>query len=228
MTDPVTQSTRTTRGPTDDPGYQAAHFRFVPGRVAVWREVARALQADVPRDAVLLDLGAGYGYFVNAIEARERHALDRSPSILDHAAPGVTPHVGDCTDLSRFGDGSFDVVFAGHLLEHLTREQVDATLGEVRRVLRPGGRLLVLQPNFRRCVREYFDDYTHVTVFTDHSLRHWLEARGFRVRKLVPGFLPGDSRSSRPTWPLLVRLYLRLPLRPFAQQMYCVAERPGP
>lgn len=209
-----------------DVGYHEAHFRFVPGRVEVWREVARYIQRDVPRDAVLLDIGAGYGYFVNAIEARERHALDRGPAIASHVAPGVTAHVGDCTDLSRFRDGMFDVVFAGHLLEHLTREQVDRTLGEVQRVLRSGGRLILLQPNFRLCVRDYFDDYTHVTVFTDHSLARWLEARGFRVLKMVPGFLPGDFRSRRPTWPLLVRLYLRSPFRPFAQQMYCVSERP--
>lgn len=192
----------------------------------MWKEVAQVIQRDVPRDAVLLDLGAGYGYFVNAIQARERHALDRSPAITGHVAPGVVAHVGECTDLSRFADGTFDAVFAGHLLEHLSHEQVDQTLGEVRRVLRPGGRLLLLQPNFRLCVREYFDDYTHLTVFTDHSLPRWLEARGFRVLRIEPRFLPGDSRNSRPTSPFLVRLYLRLPFRPFAQQMYCVAERP--
>ena len=49
-----------------------------------------------------------------------------------------------------------------------------------------------------------------------------------RVVKMCPRFLPGDTRSSRPKWPWLVKLYLRIPprFRPFAQQMYCVAERP--
>ena len=205
--------------------YWDAHLRFDPAREGVWRELARVIQRDVPRGARLLELGAGYCQFVNSIEALERHALDRETRVREFVGPGVRPHVGTSTDLSMFADGALDVVFASNLLEHLSREQVEATFREVRRVLAPGGRFIVMQPNYRLCPREYFDDYTHLTVFTDWSLAHWLEASGFRVAKMIPGFIPGDARSSRPKWPWLVRLYLRLPVRPFAQQMYCVAVR---
>ena len=51
------------------------------------------------------------------------------------AAPHVTPVVGDCTDLARFESGSFDVVFASNLLEHLERPASSRLLSEARRVL---------------------------------------------------------------------------------------------
>lgn len=209
-------------------GYWGAHLRYEPERELVWREVARVIQADIPAHARLLELGAGYCQFVNHIRALERHALDIEPRVREFAGDGVRVHVGSCTDLRMFADGAMDVVFASNLFEHLAREQFEATVREVRRVLVPGGRLIALQPNYRHCAREYFDDYTHVTVFTDRSLTRWLEALGLRVTKLVPRFIPGDFRNSRPKWPWLVRAYLRLPawLRPLAQQMYCVAEKP--
>lgn len=211
----------------EDQGYWASHFKFDPARVAVWREVARIIQRDIPPGSRVLDLGAGYCYFINNIEAGARHALDRDPGIAEYAAPGVVPHVGECTELSMFQDASLDVVFASNLFEHLTRDEFEATVVEVHRVVRPGGRLIIVQPNYRYCAREYFDDYTHRTVFTDWSLSHWLEARGFVVKTMLPRFIPGDFRSSRPKWPWLVRLYLHLPtrFRPLAQQMYCVAVR---
>ena len=220
---------RPTRGEPDsgpERGYWDAHLRYEPAREAVWRELARVIQRDVPPGARLLELGAGYCQFVNHIQALERHALDREARVREFAGPGVRAHVGSSTDLRMFADGALDVVFASNLLEHLPRADVEATFREVFRVLAPRGRFIVLQPNYRRCPREYFDDYTHVTVFTDWSLARWLEASGFRVAKMVPGFMPGDSRSSKPKWPWLVWLYLRLPFRPFAQQMYCVAVRP--
>lgn len=210
-------------------GYWSAHLRFDPQRDLVWQELARVFQADIPEGSRLLELGAGYCYFVNHIRALERHALDREARVREFAGPGVKTHVGSSTDLSMFADRALNVVFASNLFEHLSRHEFEATIREVQRVLVPGGRLMILQPNFRFGVRDYFDDYTHVTVFTDWSLARWLEALGMRVRKMVPRFIPGDARSGRPKWPWLVRLYLRLPLRlrPLAQQMYCIAEKPA-
>ena len=51
-------------------------------------------------------------------------------------------------------------------------------------MLRPGGRLLVIQPNFRYAFREYFDDYTHRSMFTDVSLPNLLRAQGFEIERV--------------------------------------------
>lgn len=190
----------------------------------MWRAIGRYLRPCVPAEGRVLDLGAGYCSFVNNVEARERHALDVLPSFVAHAAPGVTTHVGTCEDLGRFEPGWFDVVFASNLLEHLEWPAIERTLPEIRRVLKPAGRLLLLQPNFRYCSRHYFDDYTHRTVFTHVSLADLLTARGFAVERVVPRLLPFSFKSRAPKWPFLVALYLRSPVRPLARQMLVVAR----
>ena len=83
---------------------------------------------------------------------------------------------------------------------------------------------LLLQPNFRYCVREYFDDYTHRTIFTHVSLADRLRAHGFDVERVEARFLPLSFKSRLPAWPWLVDLYLRLPWRPLAKQMLVVAR----
>jgi predicted SAM-dependent methyltransferase len=97
-----------------------------------------------------------------------------------------------------FGSGQLDVVFTSNLLEHVSRAEVRKTLTEIRRVLKPGGRLLLIQPDYRYCAREYFDDYTHQMVFSHVSIR--LTGLITRVRTSSwlsrPRFRPPGSRES--------------------------------
>jgi SAM-dependent methyltransferase len=197
-----------------------------PHRRAVWAYVVRYLEPWIPANGRLLELGAGYCDFSNSASAARRVAMDAAPSVVDHVEPGVEPEVGDCTDLGRFGDETFDVVFASNLLEHLTREQCTRLLHEARRVLVPGGRLILVQPNFRLRPGEYFDDYTHVQIFTDRSLPDLLVAEGYVIRRVEPRFLPLTMKSRFSALTFLVPLYLRSPVKPMAGQMLLVAERP--
>lgn len=204
--------------------YFDSRFTPDPARDAVWGAICRYLARYVPPTGRVLDLGAGYCSFVNNVAAADRHALDVAPSFVAHAGPGVTAHVGSCDDLALFEPGSFDVVFASNLLEHLEWPAIERTLPEVRRVLKASGRLLLVQPNFRYCSRHYFDDYTHRTVFTHVSLPDLLTSRGFAVERVDPRFLPFSFKSRAPKWGFLVGLYLRSPVRPLARQMLVVAR----
>ena len=105
--------------------------------------------------------------------------------------------VGDCTDLSQFPDGRFDVVFASNLVEHLDRDAVDRLVDESHRVLAPGGRLILLQPNFRLAPGRYFDDYTHVSIWTDQSLGDFLRSRGWAARGGLPAVPAVDPEVAR-------------------------------
>ena len=210
--------------------YHRIRFPFDDRRDRVWREVVAYLQPRFfPKDGVVLDVGAGYCDFINNVQAREKHAVDLFARLPEFAAPDVHVHVQSCTSLP-LPDSSVDVAFASNLFEHLSRENLAVLAGELRRVLRPGGRLLVLQPNFRYCVKSYFDDYTHLQIFTHESLRDFLEVAGFRTVAILPRLLPVNMKSKLPVpipgLHLLVRWYLRSPIRPLAAQMLAVVESP--
>jgi len=181
-----------------------------------------------------MDLGAGYCDFINHVEAAEKHALDLFDQMNDYAAPGVQTHIRSCTDMSCLADDYLDVIFASNLFEHLTHEELLETLSEVRRVLRPDGRLILLQPNFKYCYRTYFDDYTHIQIFTHMGMFDLLHMAGLEVEKMFAKFLPVNMKSTLrlrlPLLWLIVRLYLISPIKPMAGQMLMVARnrKPGP
>lgn len=206
-------------------GYFETRFTRIQDRDRIWRVVCQYLERYLPPDAAVLDLGAGYCSFINNVRARDKHAVDIFPGFVREAAPGVQTFVGPCWDLAHIADDRLDVVFTSNMLEHLTRSEVQATLEEVRRVLKPGGRLIIVQPNYRFCAREYFDDYTHQSVFSHVSLADLLASVGFRIDVVNARFMPLTMKSRLPHWPWAVALYLRLPYRPLAKQMLLVATR---
>jgi hypothetical protein len=84
--------------------------------------------------------------------------------------------------------------------------------------------LCLIQPNYRYSYKEYFDDYTHVTVFSHVSLQDFLTANDFRILDCRPRFLPLTIKSRLPVHPLLIRAYLASPLKPQGKQMLVLAE----
>jgi SAM-dependent methyltransferase len=207
--------------------YFQTRFAFDPKREVVWREITAYFHARgiIPRGGTVLELGAAYCHFINNIDAREKIALDSSAISVQYAGPHVRVLTQPCDEPLPLDAGSIDVVFASNLFEHLTHAQLASTAREILRVLRPGGRLVIVQPNYAYCARQYFDDYTHVSVFSHVSLPDFLAEQGFAPVLVEPRFLPFSMKSRLPVVPLAIRLYLNLPLRPFAGQMLLVLER---
>lgn len=196
-------------------------------RAVVWQALWRYhFSKLIGPDDCVLDLGAGYGDFINTVQARRRIAVDLWPGLRDHAAPGVEVLITTADDLGAVADASVDYVFSSNLFEHLTRDQLTATLVELRRVLKPNGTLTTLQPNYRFAYREYFDDYTHVAVYSDRSLPDFLAANGWTVTSCRPRFLPLTVKSRFPVWPPLIAAYLASPVKPLGKQML-ISARPG-
>lgn len=208
-------------------GYHEAHLTPDPARRIVWQAVARHLARYVPPGAAVLEIGAGYCDWINQVRAARRVAVDVWPELPAFAAPGVEPVVLDVSrDLPSLGASSFDVVLASNVLEHFSPSAVVSVVDDVAAALRPGGRFIVVQPNFRYAWRQYFDDYTHRSIFTDVSLPALLRAHGFRIFTVRPKFLPYSMRGARvPITSFLVRAYLRSPIKPRAGQMLVVAVK---
>jgi SAM-dependent methyltransferase len=211
-------------------GYHDAHFTEHPTRAAVWQAIAAYLEPHVPPEAHVLELGAGYCHWINHVRAARRVAVDQWAELPRHAAPGVETAVFDLRGgLGSLGRSAFDVVLASNLLEHFDPDAAAALVGQVRDVLKPGGRLIVIQPNFRYAWFNYFDDYTHRAIFTDVSLPAMLRSQGFSIETVQPRFLPYSMRDRRiPFARWLVGAYLRAPLRLGAGQMLVIATRETP
>ncbi len=99
-------------------------------------------------DSRVLDVGAGMGEDVPAISAAGRvYAIDVSQNALDAIPDGLVAEKKLC-DAGRIGypDGFFDTAVAFDVLEHI--EDDVAAIGEIRRVLKPGGHFVFTVPAF--------------------------------------------------------------------------------
>src|ERR1041385_3696757 len=192
-------------------GYHEAHLPEDPARAVVWSVVADYLAPWMPANGAVVEIGAGYCAWINNVAAARRVAVDVWPEVARFAAPGVEARVLDASrELLTLGAASFDVVLASNILEHFEPGVAIAVVEDVHRVLKPGGRLIIIQPNFRYAAKHYFDDYTHRSVFTDVSLPNLRRAHGFRIDRGQPRFLPYSMRGSRlPIRSWTVRAYLR-------------------
>jgi ubiquinone/menaquinone biosynthesis C-methylase UbiE len=205
--------------------YFSTRFTPDPARSEVWRHVAAHLAPWVDPHGALLDLAAGYGDFTRHAHAARKVAVDVNPELATFVGPDIEAIVGDATDLDRFADHEFATVFASNFVEHLDHDAIDRLLAGVKRVLGPGGRLILVQPNFRLDPKRYFDDYTHRTIWTDQSLADLVTAAGLPVEHVEPRFLPLTMKSRLSFGHRLAPLYLKLPYRPLAGQMLVVARK---
>lgn len=161
---------------------------------------------------VVLDLAAGYCEFINNIRCGQKHAVDLNADTRDHASPDVIVHIASSDRLPEELHGTVDLVFVSNFFEHLDdKHQFLDTLREIAKVLKPGGRLLILQPNLRLTKEAYWDFVDHSLPITDKSLREALELTGFSIEEQKIRFLPYSTEGALPIHPLLIRLYLKIP-----------------
>ena len=158
----------------------------------------------------ILDLGCGWGHFINQVDVPERHAIDLNADVVGHLDPEIHLHTQAANTRWPLESGSLDLVFTSNFLEHLpSPAAVSETLDEARRCLRPGGRIVCVGPNVRAVGGAYWDFFDHVVALTERSLVEALELSGFEIETAIGRFLP-FTMAGKPAPPsLLVRAYLR-------------------
>jgi SAM-dependent methyltransferase len=120
----------------------------------------------------ILDVGCGIGDFL--AYCREATGVDVNPHNVRHCrARGLAAH--EVTDgRFPFPDGSFGSALLDNVLEHLADPR--PTLAEIRRVVRPGGTLVVAVPGRRG----FAADADHRRFYDAETLKTAVEAEGFR------------------------------------------------
>ncbi len=195
----------------------------------MWREICRFLQREIDPAGAALDLACDRGDFIRNIAAGEKWASDVRD--VSQYLPSDVRFV-QCDGLrlaEHVPTGHFDVVFMSNYLEHLASSDVVVEqMRAVAEVLRPGGTMIVLQPNIRLVGGRYWDFIDHKVALTDASLVEAAELAGLRPRTLIKRFLPYTTKARLPTRPALVRAYLKV--RPawwlLGKQSLLVAEKP--
>jgi 2-polyprenyl-3-methyl-5-hydroxy-6-metoxy-1,4-benzoquinol methylase len=185
-----------------------------PIRIQYERRV-REIRACFPGDRVLssLDVGCDTGSFVRFLEETGKFratGIDISESAVERGRKeGLDLRAGE---LSRqgFADGSFDVITALDLLEHVSDPA--AFLKEAYRVIAPSGVLILETPNFNGLVyrigrllarapvggrtvsalQERLWPRFHVQYFTRKSLDRSLKEAGFRSTRVAGREIPAD------------------------------------
>jgi len=179
----------------------------------IWKVLCSSFfQKYIPTDSIVLDIGAGYCEFINNIQCVKKYAVDLTEDTANFANGDVKVFKCPSSNLSFLSDESMDIVFMSNFLEHLkTKEEVIKTLSESFRVLKPGGYVMILQPNIRYLYKEYWDFFDHHIPLSDKSLIEALRMVGFRIEQILPKFLPYTTKSRMPQHSLLVKTYLKMP-----------------
>jgi SAM-dependent methyltransferase len=195
----------------------------------LWKEICRHLQRYVDPHWRVLDLACDRGYFIENIAAADRWATDLR-DVSGFLSDSIHFVQGDGLSVDRdLPRDSFDLIFTSNYLEHLASgDQVVEQLAVVARLLRPGGRVLILQPNVRLVGGAYWDFIDHKVALTERSLAEAAELAGLRTAKVVTRFLPYTTKGSLPQHPLAVRLYLAFPPAWWilGKQTLYIGERP--
>lgn len=148
----------------------------------------------------VLELGCGTGQFSEAVAQKARHltATEVASEMLDVAMRRLSPfanvivQVEDCYR-TTFPDGTFDVVFLGNVI-HILGKPMQA-LTESRRVLKPGGRILVADATSCgmpfwsklamgiRYLKKFGLPPRENRIVGPGDVARWLEAAGFQVEE---------------------------------------------
>lgn len=183
--------------------------REVSAKDAVWREIVRYLQRYIDASAPILDIACDRGHFIRWAQGSERWATDIRD--VGDALPADVRFIRSSgLELASVApNGYFGTVFMSNYLEHL--ESSDAVIDQLRvarQLLRPGGRVIVLQPNIRLVGPRYWDFIDHRVALTERSLLEAAELAGLRTVDLITRFLPYSTKGRLPADARLVRAYL--------------------
>ena len=176
----------------------------------------------------ILDLGCGYGEFINNTKCEVRHAMDLNPKTKSLLDKQIIFHQQDCSFPWKIDSNSLDLVFTSNFFEHLpNKESLDRTVGEIKKALKRGGRLISMGPNISVLKGKYWDFWDHHVALSDQSLCELLQIHNFTIEQSYSKFLPYNMVRVKERPLFLVSLYLRFPFlwKIFGKQFLIISKK---
>jgi ubiquinone/menaquinone biosynthesis C-methylase UbiE len=209
--------------------YEERFDENIKKRDLIWQVLCKDyFQKFIKPSDTVLDLAAGYCEFINNIKCKTKIAVDLNPKTKKMANKNVKFYKALSTNLPKSLTSKVNVVFTSNFFEHLdNKSELIDTLKEVNRVLKPGGKVMILQPNIRLVGAKYWDYVDHTLPLTEKTLYEALSLNGFGIAHKKVRFLPYTANSKTPALPILVRLYLKVPLAQFfmGKQTFVIGKK---
>jgi SAM-dependent methyltransferase len=188
--------------------YLGARFGYTQGTGSKWLRIlaplallhpggrdeldAAAMHLPAPNHrAHLLEVGSGSGVSLARMQALgwEAEGVEVDPAAVKAAtARGVKVYLGEIAK-QAFRENSFDAIYSSHVIEHL--HDPAAVLKECYRILKPGGKLVVLTPNIESLGHRWYgsawvglDPPRHLSLFSRAALKRAAEQAGFAIQRL--------------------------------------------
>lgn len=134
---------------------------------------------ELSKGVKILDLGCGRGEFLRGFIrcGLTGYGVDQS-SIAKSVCPEAEILQSDLeNEPLPYDDNTFDVVFSKSVLEHFYYPE--KLVKEIYRIIRPGGLVITMVPDWEAVYKTFYEDYTHRTPFTVNSLRDIFLINGF-------------------------------------------------
>lgn len=127
----------------------------------------------------LLEIGCGRGEFLDAFQqlGMNCYGVDLSDHGFCQLSNIQVAKVDISQDALPFENSSFDIVYHKSLIEHLYSP--DHLMKETCRVLKPGGRVIILTPDWVSQMKVFYEDYTHSRPYTVTALSDLLKVFEF-------------------------------------------------
>ena len=209
--------------------YENRFSRHEKYRIRIWKTLVNEFFSKwIGSTDHILDLGCGYGEFINSTKCDVRHAMDlnlKTKSLLDKE---IIFHQQDCSESWEIDQNSLDLVFTSNFFEHLpNKESLDRTMGEIKKALKPGGRLIAMGPNISVLKGRYWDFWDHHVALSDQSLCELLQIYDFTIEQSYSKFLPYNMVRVKERPLFMVSLFLRFPSlwTIFGKQFLIIAKK---
>jgi SAM-dependent methyltransferase len=200
-------------------------------RFKVWQVLISSFFSKwINKNGSVLDLGCGFGEFINNIQSAKKYAMDLNPATRERIGSDVQFIEQDCSSKWPLSESEkLDLVFTSNFFEHLPNKKcLSDTLNHAYKALKPGGRLIAMGPNIKYLTGLYWDFYDHHVILTEESLAEALEIEGFEIEECIARFLPYTMVGGL-EYPLaFIKAYLCMPFLWWikGRQFLVVAKKP--